>query len=185
MLRRHVTMIPPRSTIVDVGANVGNHTVFYGLCGRTAKVIAFEPNPVANGLLRRNVELNRLGNVDLGFSHLALGRSTSLGRVITPRELNLGGSRIQVTGGGSIEIVPLDSLELPECDFLKIDVEGMEIDVLAGAEETIKRCKPTIAIEVQQNKNLDFWSWLEAARYHVVDYMRVHRPIDYVCIPKF
>lgn len=185
MLRRHLTVIPPGSIVVDIGANVGNHAVFYGLCSRVSKVLAFEPNPVANALLRRNVELNGLSTVDLSWSHLGLGRSSCVGTVVTPKERNLGGSRLQISNAGDIEIVALDSLELIECDFIKIDVEGMEIDVLAGAKETIKRCKPVIAIEVQENKNAAFWSWLEEMRYHVVDYLRAHRPIDYICIPKF
>jgi hypothetical protein len=46
-----------------------------------------------------------------------------------------------------VEVIPLDELALPKLDFLKIDVEGMEIDVLRGAKETIARCKPLAWIE--------------------------------------
>ena len=53
-----------------------------------------------------------------------------------------------VTAGSDVEMVTIDSLGLENVDFLKLDVEGYELFALKGAEETLKRCKPVVLIEV-------------------------------------
>ena len=59
----------------------------------------------------------------------------------------------------------LDSLELPRVDFIKIDVEGMELEVLQGAMSTLKRCKPMMLIEPIKTKKRDLDPILKRAGY--------------------
>src|SRR5258706_82750 len=52
-----------------------------------------------------------------------------------------------ISGAGDIPMITIDSLELPVADYIKIDTEGSELNVLRGAEKTIKRCGPVIIVE--------------------------------------
>jgi FkbM family methyltransferase len=127
---------------VDVGANIGNHTLWLAaVCG--LRVAAFEPVPADLQVLRANVELNDLGDritvypVALGDRR---GRATPLGK----GQLDVGESRIR---RGPIRVRTLDSLKLSDVSVVKIDVEGMEPSVLRGGVQTIRRYRPVIFTE--------------------------------------
>jgi FkbM family methyltransferase len=129
--------------IVDVGAHMGNHAVYWGLNGR--RVIAFEPNPPVTAVLQANVNRNRLsGLVDVRGA--ALGRQEGTGAASQPDPANLGSVTIDA-GDGDLPIYQLDSVELDGLALLKIDVEGHEADVLAGAVQTLRRWRPYIVAE--------------------------------------
>ncbi len=63
--------------------------------------------------------------------------------------LNLG----TFESGEQVQVIPIDSLNLPRCNFLKIDVEGMEIKVLKGAKDTIQKHKPLLYVENDMKEN--------------------------------
>jgi hypothetical protein len=139
--------------IVDVGANIGCHAVSYANFNSKCKVWAFEPQEKLHEILKRNVAKNNLNDrVTLfksGLGHEARGTTmTSLDKVYdaNQRGHNKGGIGIG-EGGESIDIITLDSLQLPGLDFLKIDVEGAEGLVIQGGAETIKKYKPVIFFE--------------------------------------
>lgn len=138
-----VNFIPPGGTVVDCGAYIGDHTIAYKRrVGADGRVLAFEPNPAAYACLTRNcpdVEAYRMG---LG------ARADSLSLSIA--EGNYGASRIAPGGDEQVEVRPLDSFGLDRLDVMKVDAEGFEPQVLAGARETIARCRPVLALEVQQ-----------------------------------
>ncbi|MDX0548511.1 FkbM family methyltransferase [Sinorhizobium medicae] len=147
--------IGKRSVVVDVGANIGNHTIFFSkVCG--AKVIAFEPYDVARERLLANVSLN--GVEDLVEVHdAAVGAVTATGDVDVISIHNLGQTMVKRQAGdaGHVRIVKLDDvLAGRDIDLLKVDTEGMELEVVRGAEETIRRCKPIIYAEAQSPDKL-------------------------------
>lgn len=83
-----------------------------------------------------------------------------------------------LTHVSSIGVVPtllIDDLALPVCDLIYLDLEGFELYALRGAVETIRRCRPVIAVEVNQNINFygqsadDIRHWLTDLGYHLVD----------------
>jgi len=118
---------------VDAGSYVGTHAVFYSMFCPAARIYAFEPQVDIYQKLNRNLELNRITNVqtfNLGLSD-APGRGTASGPVA-----NKGGAWL--LQGDSVNVVTLDSLNLPNVRFMKVDVEGMELLVLQGAAETLK-----------------------------------------------
>lgn len=144
-------LVPDRSgTAVDVGCNRGLYSyVLSGLCRR---VLAFEPNPDLAGFARaklpRNVELHQL----------ALGAKPGTAVLHIPvdlrgREDHLKAS-LASTGGSagtrrfSVEVRTLDSFDTADVRFIKIDVEGTELDVLAGAAGTIARDRPVLLVEL-------------------------------------
>jgi FkbM family methyltransferase len=143
-------ILRPGATAVEVGANLGAHTVFLGQATAPGGTVhAFEPQRIIFQLLCANVALNGLTNVHTHQS--AVGRAP--GTIVVPRldysrVNNFGGLSLAEAGDG--ELVPLstlDSLHLPECHLLKIDVEGMEGEVIAGAEALIRRCRPALYVE--------------------------------------
>ncbi len=153
MLEDVCSRLPERACIVDVGANIGNHTVFFAkIIG--ARTIAFEPNPVALALLRDNIALNDLG--DRAEVHdIALGDTQARGAVVNDSPSNLGCARVQVEAEGQVVIRRLDDIVGERhVDLIKIDVEGMEPMVLRGAKATISRCQPRVLAEAATAEQL-------------------------------
>ena len=137
------------SVIVDAGANIGNHTLFFGKICKPAKVYSFEPFKKLHDILRRNIELNDLKNIVV-TEKFAVGRANGKGKVYVPDNKNFGMTEIKVDESGVVKVVPLDSYlknKIERLDVLKVDVEGMELDVLMGANDLIVRYRPLIYIE--------------------------------------
>jgi FkbM family methyltransferase len=165
LIRRY---LPPGKVFCDIGSNVGNHAVYIGLFLNPEQIIPFEVNPNAIALLRANLALNGLTDrADL--SHLGLGLSD---RSATDQGLsvpagNMGAARI-VDRGGRITLARGDDLLAGQrVDFLKIDVEGMELAVLAGLEATIRRHKPRLFVEVLDTQAEAFQDWAARSGYLV------------------
>lgn len=133
--------------IVDVGANIGTHTVpLAKRVGSSGQVIAFEPQRLTLQTLCTNITLNNLDNVKA--ERVALG--ANCGDVYIPviKQGNLGNVGHQSWGEGELTpLLTLDHYNLPGLNFLKIDVEGMERSVLEGALRTIKQYQPVIFVE--------------------------------------
>lgn len=136
--------------VVEVGANIGAHTVHLArLAGANGCVHAYEPQRVIFQLLCANVALNSLFNV---YTHHA-GVSSSAGELHVP-PLNYAGvnnfgglSLSQEKFGEPVAVVYLDALTLPSLKLLKVDVEGMEHEVLSGARQTIRQHRPLLYVE--------------------------------------
>ena len=143
-------VIRPGMTVVEVGANIGLLTVpFARFVAPGGKVIAFEPQRIVYQMLCGNIALNALDNV---FAHnTAVGRapgSISVPPVNYEQPGNFGGVELGRSATGEpVPLVTIDSLALERCDFMKIDVEGMELDVLVSAAETLRRFRPRLYIE--------------------------------------
>lgn len=139
-------LIRPDWIVVDAGANIGAHTI--ALARMAGHVIAFEPFRFMYHMLCGNVALNGLTNVT-AFNY-ALGAAH---RVITVPFLdytidgNYGGLSLgSFEQGASVPVVPLDdTTRVVHC--IKADVEGMEGDVLKGAERLIRECRPILYVE--------------------------------------
>ncbi|MFV0386507.1 FkbM family methyltransferase [Paracoccus sp. (in: a-proteobacteria)] len=132
--------------VLDIGANIGNHAVYFAaICG-VARCIAFEPNPAPAAILRRNLELNGLDNVEL--RQVALSDQPGSLRVARLVPGNIGATSFAESGEGVIPAVRLDDLDPGRVDFIKLDVEGMAVKVLEGARETIAASRPGILIEL-------------------------------------
>lgn len=138
---------------VDAGANIGLYTLNLAKLCRT--VYAFEINPGVTGHLRNaalpNVELAHTG---LSSSERGVVLYVPLWRGKMPLEgwasLTPGNSpdtdvHVEIPG----HVRTLDSYGLVEVDFMKIDVEGHEIEVLKGAQATLSRCRPRILAEAK------------------------------------
>jgi len=185
LLPSHRDLMFRGSTVIDVGANVGNHTVFYAVNG-AGRVYPFEPNPRAHALLRRTVDVNELENVDLTYIDFGVGARHEQLRMSTPKFNNLGRTILGAEGDGRVHVQPLDDFDFEgRVSLIKIDVEGMEMDVLAGASATIAEHRPGLGIEVDDANAGRFWEWLTKTSYHPVRMVRNYpNNANYVCIPK-
>lgn len=139
------------NNIVDVGANIGNHTVYFAKGCNAKKVFSFEPQPAVFEILKNNIEINDLTN-SVSLYNLALGERKSKGKIKLVNENNSGMSKVNACEDGEISIDTLDNLLLPlkvRIDLIKIDVEGMAINVLQGSLAVIKKYKPQIYVEAE------------------------------------
>lgn len=144
-------LLSPGETAVEVGANIGAHTVYLSqLVGPAGRVYAFEPQRVVFQLLCTNIALNEAFNVHTFHAGAgAIASSMMLPEIdYYHADSNFGGvSLLEQTQGDTVRIIPLDSLTIPSLRLLKIDVEGMEDAVLEGAREQILRHRPVLYVE--------------------------------------
>jgi FkbM family methyltransferase len=140
-------LLRPASVVVEAGAHIGAITV--PLARKCARVIAFEPQRLVHQMLCANLVLN--GVVNVWAVQAALGAEDA--QIMCPLPAMEG---FQNTGGVSLagakdgELVvcrKVDTLGLPRVDLIKADVEEMELEVLKGARETIRRDRPVLYLE--------------------------------------
>lgn len=117
LIENHLlSIIKNASTILDIGAHCGSHTVVYKSINSNVKIHSFEPQEKLFELLSNNVLANNLSDITL--------YSNSFGE--------------------SEQDITIDSLSLDSCDYIKIDLQGKEQVVIQGAKETIEKFKPSI-----------------------------------------
>ena len=177
-------IIPPGAHIVDVGANTGNHTVFFAGPMRAASVMPLEPLPAAARALKSAIRRNELANVDLSHIGIGVGERPGRARLTFSARGGLGATCLVSDPAGEISVATLDSMVSGPVDFLKIDVEGMEMSVLAGAEQLIRRARPLIYIEIANANTTAFVEWLETARYKVERIFTDKGHANYLIAPK-
>ena len=168
----------PGYVVVDVGANIGTHTVFFGeTTGRTGTVIAVEPQRLCFQMLCGNVALNGLVNVICLQAAAGSARGTIKVPVIDPAtSYNFGALSVEGhTAGENVRVIAIDDLALARCNLVKIDVEGMECQVLQGARNTIARLRPVLFVENNTiERSAEIISLIHALHYdcwwHIADY---------------
>lgn len=134
--------------ILDIGANIGNHTLFFFFeCG-IKRAICFEPVESTYGILKRNIELNHLSqNVTLVNS--AVGAASGTATVSHYEKNNIGATQISLDEAGGIPVVSIDAMQIEEdVKLIKIDVEGFEKSVIDGCRETLMKYESYIMIEI-------------------------------------
>jgi FkbM family methyltransferase len=141
----------PGAYVFDIGANIGGHTVALAMhVGERGRVLAFEPQRIVFQTLCGNVALAGLSNVEA--YEAALGANA--GTVLVPEidythPANYGGIEVsRFAQGRAVPVRTLDEFAgLPRIDLIKIDVEGMECDVLSGGRAAIAAFRPLLYVE--------------------------------------
>ena len=165
---------------VDIGGHVGLWSMH--LAGKFVQLDAFEPMPQFRECFLKNI--GATGGVTL--HHCALGSTLGQVRMVyDPKDS--GGTHVGATGD-VVEMRTLDSFDFVDVDFIKIDCEGFELEVLKGAVRTIRFTRPTIIVEQKPHKleanygtkGAPAVEYLKAMGYTVAREMSG----DYIMVPK-
>ncbi len=170
-------LVKPGMVVLDVGANTGSHTVpLARFVGATGYVFAYEPERNNFYTLAGNVAINSLKNVTC--QQHAVGNDH--GTILVPEldenmTTNWGGLSLDgdysKCPSYSVPIIKIDGINFSRLDFIKIDVEGMERDVLLGAEDNIRKFKPHLYVENDRaDKSEGLISFLHSLGYVVYDH---------------
>ncbi|MCI8774082.1 MAG: FkbM family methyltransferase [Lachnospiraceae bacterium] len=133
--------------VADIGANIGNHTLYFLNEVQAQKVYAFEPVLNTFLLLRKNMMLNHLQDRTELYC-CGLGAKEGRADVSAYVGSNSGATHLSEQENGNIQIHCLDDFALKDIQLIKIDVEGWELEVLEGAKETLDQYHPYVIIEV-------------------------------------
>lgn len=140
----------PQNTVLDVGANIGNHSLYLAKFTSATTIHAFEPMPRSFEHLSSNMKRNGCENVIL--HNVALSDSSGVAKMDFPDPTNQGMAKFSEEGI-EVQVIRLDDINLEKVSLIKIDVEGHELSVLRGGSETIRKNRPHLYIEIQ-NENL-------------------------------
>jgi FkbM family methyltransferase len=153
ILKLFEILIKPDAVVLDIGANIGCTAVFFS--SKAREVTAFEPSPSTFGFLSKN--LAKAGCKNVTLVNAGLGKDAAQ-LTLTSSESDRSGAfvsnQIEVHRPGyrteTISILKGDDFasRFEKLDFIKIDVEGFEKDVIEGLSETIKRLQPVVALEL-------------------------------------
>jgi FkbM family methyltransferase len=154
--------INKESIVLEGGCHIGTHTLKLGLLGK--QVLSFEPMIKSNIILRENLKINNITNVTVyneGLSNKTevayfewIGHNNPGGSGLTNNPMGKPNYEKNIkTSNYPVNLITIDSLQLEKLDFIKLDVEGYEINVIEGALDTIKKCNPIITMEVWENFN--------------------------------
>ena len=129
-------------------------------------VYTFEPNDINWRALKYNVDQHSTGNINAFFA--GLGAYPATCSCDTSTTGNAGESKVKL-GAGNIEITTIDSLDLPGCDLIMLDVEGFELQAIMGAQRTIAQYQPVVIAEGPERNNDTVTAVMEQLGYELVD----------------
>jgi FkbM family methyltransferase len=162
----------PGARVLDIGAYTGLYSLIARKAG--AHVIAFEPLLRNRARFRENAILN--GIDDLTINSEAVSDRCGDALIMTNLAISLssGASIVRKAGANAVKVptLTIDSLNLAVCTAIKIDVERAETLVLAGAQETLLRCRPALLVEVLGDDEK------AAVRAAVPDFYEVSKEMD-------
>ena len=160
-------------SVVEVGSNIGSHTLALAQhVGASGRVYAFEPQRLCFQSLCANAALNSIENI---FAYnMGCGEKEATMRIgeLNPRKAqNFGGFQLeQSTGSTEVEVKPLDNCKIDRCRLIKLDVEGMELQVLKGAKNLIANCQPIIFFESHGDEAYLIQDYLTQFGYNIYDF---------------
>lgn len=146
-----IQTVKPGDIVFDIGANVGYYTLLASkLAGTKGKVYAFEPDPRTAALLNKNIKLNKCTNVTVVQSALSTqkGITTLVLDEANPGESSLAngkGKKITIQGTTLYDFIQQNKIK--NIDVIKIDVEGAELEVLKGAQNSLTKNRGVMFIE--------------------------------------
>ena len=149
-LRDVLALVPGRTAVIQAGANLG---IFpKRLAQEFATVYTFEAAGDLMAMAFKNAPESNIVRMHAALGcHRGLVGTARVRRDASKRPAHEGVTHVINTG--TIPTLRIDDLALPVCDLMYLDIEGMELDALRGGVETLARCRPVVALEI--NKNLE------------------------------
>ena len=158
--------------VLDIGANIGQEMLYY--TGWANRIISFEPNPATFEVLKQNVEQNDIKNVKLMNLGVGSGPSKAFINLVKNNEGRSFVTPTPTKVSHEITIVAIDDLDIGDgsVDFVKMDVEGFEIEALKGMRSLIDKHSPVFQIEAQDETlercgvtSVDIWDFFNERGY--------------------
>ena len=173
VLTKWLPVICDALIIFDVGANIGNHSLFWAAHLPEAEIYAFEPYAENYTCLTKNIIENQF-EARVHTERKALGNERAYAQVISVDSSNLGATTFQLTQEETgTELITIDEYvekhSLERVDFVKIDTEGFEIAVLEGMAKTIDIYTPIVWVEVAYSSYQNIAQYLAARQYKLLD----------------
>lgn len=165
--------LKPGMRVIDVGANHGVYTVpIAKIAGPTGQVWAFEPCQQTFDRLRRSARHNSLSNTAVIKS--AVGAELGMVRLATGENSEMNQISDDLSGASEwVDLTTLDhcaaAMHFGDVDFIKLDAEGYEVEVIKGAKRLLKRCSPLIMFEFKHNDtlNVDLLEVFQSMAYQI------------------
>ena len=176
-----------KGAILDIGANIGNHTLYY-LNECNAKFVhCFEPMDDTFSILKRNIEINHLDS-RVQLHNVGVGSHCGSASVCKCIDKNTGYTQLKPSeDAGGIKIVSIDEVNIQErVSFVKIDVEGFELEVLKGMQSLLKRDTPFLMVEIWNSNYEEAYKLLKnlGYKYEVLDeYLKASEFLFYINYP--
>lgn len=171
MLRDMRSRLGRGDHVIDVGANIGNHSLYLAVVAG-CHIDAFEPDPVLSSAIGASARLNSIDD-RISVHQLGIGSVRGFGHLVDRDETNIGAQRIEPSpqGDDTIQIIRLDDMQWEHrISAIKIDVEGMEHSVLLGASGLIDRDQPLIYVECRTREDFEtIHDWMEEHGYRYWD----------------
>ncbi len=169
--------------ILDAGANLGNHSIYWAVHTSAGKIVAFEPYEANFELLKRNIARNTAGQVVC--EQKAAGSRSGQVRLAAPVERSsLGNASFcyceneEMTEDAVAEAVSLDDYVreagLGQVDFVKIDTEGFELEVLRGMDSLLYQFSPAVWVETEESHAAETVRYMERHGYFLADVQRMN-----------
>lgn len=143
--------IPKKGIFLDIGANIGNHSIMFSSYYNDIEVFSFEPFLSNYELLSYNTRFYP----KIHPLKLALGSNEGIVHISSDNNTNKGGASLSIKGE-KCPVMALDSLNIKNISFIKIDIEGHELSAIEGAIKTIIQSKPIIWIEDFTGETIDY-----------------------------
>ncbi|MCC7051503.1 MAG: FkbM family methyltransferase [Bacteroidia bacterium] len=197
------------AVVLDIGTNIGSTLLqFANKVGENGRVYGFEPDKINYQVCLKNISLNKFKNIDV--SNIGLGETNDTFILAVDTPTNRGGNRIVIKKPLNKESIKIDvqklddwilSKNIDRINLIKIDVEGFDLKVLKGGVETIKKFKPILFIELDDNnlKTVDdsaknLVEFMENLNYNIIN-AENNQPVfsnqlftdchfDIICTPK-
>ncbi|MBO7537542.1 MAG: FkbM family methyltransferase [Alphaproteobacteria bacterium] len=168
LLKELQPYIKKNAVILDIGANIGNHSVYWAVKTDAKRIYSFEPVKDFFKILQKNVEINNLTN-KIKILNIGLSDKKINGTISSYDRTNIGETHVKQDPNGNLLLDKLDNIKIEEdtIDFVKIDVEGHELEVLQGARETLLKYKPTIFVESFPDKKPKVHEYLTNLGYRL------------------
>lgn len=154
LLRRIKKYIKRGDVVVDAGANIGNHSLFFLAACSAGHVLSFEPQARLAQIIEKNLAINDFTSEHATVYNCGLGDKETSMSPTRSNIGNLGATQFSYDDNGEFKVIRLDDINIPHVDFMKIDVERMADFVIRGSAETLRRCSPLIWVELYGDEEI-------------------------------
>lgn len=168
-------------TILDVGSNIGNHSLYFLLERGASYAYCFEPAKETFDILKKNMEINHLENCTKIFN-AGVGASSGTASISMSKEKNTAYTQLSLNEEGDVKVIAIDDIGIKEkINFIKVDVEGFELEVLKGMIKTLEKDKPTMMIEIWTKNLHEIHSIMDPMGYQFELMEDRGYQADYIC----